>query len=142
MASIIALVSGVLMSIQGVWNTRLRESIGIWCTNSFVQGTGFLFALIILLFVRDANLTGFKSVNKFYLLSGIIGVGIVYTVIISISQLGPPQATLLILIAQITMSYLIQLFGWFGEEKSPFQWTKLLGVGIMILGIFIFQWKK
>jgi len=39
-------------------------------------------------------------------------------------------------------AYLIELLGWFGTEKSNFMWTKLVGVGVMVLGIIVFQWKK
>lgn len=142
MASIIALISGLLMSIQGVWNTRLTEKLGLWFANTIEQMGGLILALVILFFVRDANLTGLKSVNKIYLFSGFIGAAIVYTVIVAIAKLGPAPATMLILIAQMIGAYLIQLFGWFGEEKVPFQWIKLAGVCIILVGIVIFQWDK
>ncbi|MGL6174109.1 MAG: DMT family transporter [Cellulosilyticaceae bacterium] len=142
MSWIIALISGLLMSIQGVWNTRLTEKVGLWFANSIEQLGGLIVALIVLAFVKDANLTGLKAVNKMYLLTGAIGAGIVYTVILSISRLGPAQATMLILIAQMLGAYCIQLFGLFGEEKIPFQWMKLVGVAVMLVGIVIFQWEK
>ena len=34
---IVALVSGALMSIQGVFNTEVTKQTGTWLTNSFVQ---------------------------------------------------------------------------------------------------------
>ncbi|MGL4736632.1 MAG: DMT family transporter, partial [Cellulosilyticaceae bacterium] len=86
MGTITAIISGVLMSMQGVWNTRVTEKAGIWFTNSIVHFVGLLTALIVLLFVRDANLDGLKAVNKIYLLGGLLGAGIVYTVILSISK--------------------------------------------------------
>ncbi|MGL4344401.1 MAG: DMT family transporter [Cellulosilyticaceae bacterium] len=139
MGSIVAIVSGLLMSMQGVWNTRLTEKAGIWFTNSIVHFVGLIFALIVLLFVRDGNLEGVKAVNKLYLFGGVLGAGIVYTVIISISKLGPAGATMLILIAQIIGSYLIELFGLFGTDKVHFQWTKVIAVGLMIAGIIVFK---
>lgn len=142
MASLIAVLSGILMSVQGVFNTRLTEKSGIWFSNTIIHCIGLLTCLIILIFVRDADISGLKSVNKFYLLGGAIGVGIVYTVILSISKLGPAGATMLILIAQLVASYLIELFGLFGTEKVDFQWTKLLAVGVIAVGIVLFQWKK
>ncbi|MEF9958889.1 MAG: DMT family transporter [Niameybacter sp.] len=142
MASLVAILSGLLMSIQGVFNTRVNEKAGLWFTNAIVHGIGLITCLIVLVFVRDADLGGLKSVNKFYLLGGVLGAGIVYTVILSISKLGPAGATMLILIAQIVGSYLIQLLGLFGTEKSTFQWTKLLAVGVIAAGIVLFQWKK
>lgn len=142
MALITAALSGLLMSIQGVWNTRITEKAGIWFTNSIVHATGLLFCLIVLFFIRDANIEGLKSVNKFYLLSGVLGAGIVYTVILSMEKLGPAYAVMTILIVQIVSAYLIELFGLFGTERVTFEWTKLIGVGVMLIGIVIFQWKK
>lgn len=142
LASIVAIISGLLMSMQGVWNTRLTEKSGLWFTNAFVHGIGFATCLILLDFVRDANLDGFKTVNKFYLLGGVVGAGIFYSVVFAISKLGPAGATMLILIAQLIGSYMIELFGMFGTEKSPFQWMKCLGIAVIIAGIVIFQWKK
>lgn len=44
---IIALVSGALMSIQGVFNTEVTKQSSTWTTSTFVQATGFLACLII-----------------------------------------------------------------------------------------------
>ena len=41
---IIALISGALMSIQGVFNTEVTKSSSVWAANSWVQLTAFLFA--------------------------------------------------------------------------------------------------
>lgn len=142
MSMMMAVISGILMSIQGVFNTRVTEKSGIWFTNSIVNFTGFIFCLIVLFFVRDANVEGLKSVNKLYLLGGILGAGIVYTVVVAMGKLGPAYAVMIILIAQMIAAYLIELFGIFGTEKTPFMWTKVAGVGIMIVGIVLFQWQK
>lgn len=142
MGTITAIISGLLMSVQGVWNTRVTEKAGIWFTNSIVHLVGLITAVTVLLFVRDANLDGIKAVNKVYLLGGLLGAGIVYTVILSISKMGPAQATMIILIAQILGSYMIELFGLFGTEKVTFQWTKVIAVGLMIAGIVIFKLDK
>lgn len=142
MAIIMAVLSGALMAVQGVWNTRVTEKIGLWLTNSIVQLVGLITCGIILFFTKDAQLDGFKDINKFYLLSGVLGAGIVYTVVVSMGKLGPGLAVMIILITQIVVAYLIELFGLFGTEKVPFMWTKLLGVIIMAAGILLFQWKK
>lgn len=139
---ITALVSGVLMSLQGVFNTRVSEKAGMWFTTGIVHFTAFIVCVIVLFFTRDANVLGLKMVNKWYLLGGVLGAGISATVIVAMAHLGPAFAVMLILIAQMTSAYLIELLGWFGTEKSSFVWTKLVGVGVMVLGIIIFQWKK
>lgn len=138
---IVSLISGALMSIQGVFNTRVTEGAGVWLTNAFVQGTAFIVCIIALWITRDGDLAGLAGVNKFYLLGGVIGAGITYTVILGISALGPAYAIMLILIAQMIVAYLIELLGWFGTESPGFSWCKLLGVGLMIGGIIVFQCK-
>lgn len=44
---IIALISGALMSIQGVFNTEVTKQSSTWTTSTFVQATGFLACLLI-----------------------------------------------------------------------------------------------
>lgn len=139
---IISLISGALMSIQGVFNTRVTEKAGLWLTSSIVQGTALLVCVISLWITKDGDLGGLKEVNKFYLLGGVIGAGITYTVIRGMTSLGPAYAIMLILISQMIVAYLIEVLGWFGTEKLGFEWHKLIGVAFMLGGIIVFQWKK
>ena len=139
---ITALISGVLMSVQGVFNTRVSEKTGLWLSSSIVHFIAFIVCVLILLFVRDDNVEGLKMVNKWYLLGGVLGAGITYTVIVAMSNLGPAYAVMLILIAQMISAYIIEVFGWFGQKQADFTWTKLAGVFVMLVGIVIFQWKK
>lgn len=78
---------------------------------------------------------------KYMLLGGVIGAGITWTVIKSMEQLGPAKAALLIVIAQLTVAYVIELFGMFGVEKEPLEWRKLGGLALSLIGVAIFQWK-
>ena len=55
--------------------------------------------------------------------------------------LGPAKAALLIVVSQLLVAYLIELFGIFGVEKAPFEWRKVIGMVIAIAGIIIFKWK-
>lgn len=142
---IIALVSGALMSIQGVFNTGVTKQTGPWITNSFVQLTGFFVCLSIWFFVerKETTVSGLLQVQpKYLLLGGLIGAMITWTVILSMQKLGPAKAVLLIVIAQIVIAYCIELFGLFGVEKAEFQWSKVLGVLLAAGGVGLFQWKS
>ena len=57
-------------------------------------------------------------------------------------SLGPAKAAMLIVISQLAVAYIIELLGIFGVDKQPFEWRKLLGMGIAIVGIIIFKWQK
>lgn len=140
---IISVISGILMSVQGVFNSAVTNKTGVWIAAAFVQATAFIVCITAWLVTgRDSSLMAVVSVRPVYLLSGgIIGAFITYTVIMGMNTLGPAQAVLFIITAQIVSAYLIELFGMFGTEKSSFQWSKLAGVVIMIAGIIIFKWK-
>lgn len=141
---IIALISGALMSIQGVFNTGVTKQAGNWLTNSWVQLTGFIVCVVIwLIKERQENAISslFQVDHKYMLLGGVIGAFITLTVIISMKNLGPAQAVLLIVISQVVVAYLIELFGWFSVERTGFQWSKLVGVLVAVAGLVIFKRK-
>lgn len=130
------------MAIQGVFNTQVTKTTGMWVSNGWVQLTAFLVCLAAWLVTgRDSIASIGKVEPKYVLLGGVIGAAITWTVIKSIDQLGPAKATLFIIVAQIAVSYLIELFGLFGMDKEPFEWKKLIGLAAAIIGIVIFQWE-
>lgn len=75
------------------------------------------------------------------LLGGIFGAAITYTVVKSMSSLGAAKAVMIIVVAQVGVAYLIELFGMFGVDKTGFEFRKLLGVALSIAGIIVFKWK-
>ena len=143
---LIALISGALMSVQGVFNTKVTEASSMWAANAFVQFTAFLVCIVAWLF---ADRTSFREVlavePKYFLLGGAMGAFITLTVIKSMDALGPAKAVMLIVIAQLIIAYLIELFGMFGStysvEKQPFSWRKVIGALIAIGGFVLFKWK-
>lgn len=139
---LIAIISGACMAIQGVFNTQVTKTTGMWVSNGWVQLTAFLVCLAAWLVTgRDSIASIGKVEPKYVLLGGVIGAVITWTVIKSMDQLGPAKATLFIIVAQIAVSYLVELFGLFGMDKEPFEWKKLIGLAAAIIGIVIFQWE-
>ncbi len=82
----------------------------------------------------------FSIDRKYMLLGGVMGAFITWTVIKSMDGLGPAKATLLIVVTQILVSYIAEVFGLFGVEKAAFEWRKLIGAALAIAGIVVFRW--
>ena len=129
---IIALVSGALMSIQGVFNTEVTKQTSI-C--AFI-------ACVIMWFFTGRNEVGglFQVEPKYMLAGGVMGALITYTVIKSVGTLGPAKSALLIVVAQIIVAYAIEVMGLFGVDKVGFEWKKAIGALVAIAGIIIFRW--
>ena len=139
---ILAMISGTLMSVQGVFNAEVTKQTSVWVSASFVQFTALIVCLAAWFFTgREGSLGGIISVNpKYMLLGGAMGAFITFTVIQSMNQLGPAKATIFIVTLQLVVSYVIELFGLFGVDKVDFEWKKLLGLAAIVVGIIVFRW--
>ncbi len=140
---LVALLSGALMSIQGVFNTEVTKQSSLWVSTGWVQLSAFLVCVLAWLFTGRESIGALWQVeNKYTLLGGVIGAFITITVIQSMSALGPARSAMLIVISQLIVAYVIELFGMFGVDKQPFEWRKILGMAVAIVGIVIFKWQK
>ena len=138
---LIAVLSGTLMSVQGVFNTQVTKTAGMWVSNGWVQFSAFI-ACVIMWFFTGRNEVGglFQVEPKYMLAGGVMGALITYTVIKSVGTLGPAKSALLIVVAQIIVAYAIEVMGLFGVDKVGFEWKKAIGALVAIAGIIIFRW--
>lgn len=139
----IALISGALMSLQGVFNTEVTKQSSMWVSASWVQFSALVTCLVIWAASDRSGFAALMKVSpKYMMLGGVFGAFITYTVIQSMASLGPAKATMLIVIAQLSVSWLVELMGMFGVEKGMFSWRRLLGLLAAIVGVVIFEWEK
>ena len=139
---ITALISGALMSVQGVFNTEVTKQTSLWVSTGWVQLTALLASVIIWFCTGRAPISSLMQVSpKYMLIGGIIGTFITVTVIQSMGSLGPAKAVMLIVVSQLLVAYVIELFGLFGMERQPFLWRKVLGMILAIVGIVVFRWE-
>jgi len=139
---ITALISGALMSIQGVFNTEVTKNTSVWVSSTWVQFTALIVCVCAWFFTGRESFAGIVNMNqKYMLLGGVFGAFITYTVIKSMGLLGPAKAVMIIVISQLLVAYLIELFGMFGVEKVDFEWKKVIGMAIAIGGVVLFKWE-
>ena len=136
-----SIIAGAAMSIQGVMNTRLQDSVGLWEANAFVQGTAFVLSLIVMWIFGKGDWKALLSAPKWNLLGGALGLVITVTVMLSIKGLNPTVAISTILIAQLLVAAAIEYFGWMGQEKAAFAIKQWLGLALMLGGVVLFKWK-
>ncbi len=138
-----ALLSGALMSIQGVFNTNLTKQTSLWLATGWVQITAFLICVGAWFFTGREPIGKLMTAEPKYILAGgVIGAFITITVIQSMAGLGQAKAAMLIVISQIVVAYLIELLGIFGMEKASFEWRKVIGMAVAIGGIILFKWES
>ncbi|MFD2444581.1 DMT family transporter [Bacillus sp. CGMCC 1.16607] len=136
---IFSIIAGVFISLQGVFNSKLSKVISPWHTTTIVHLVGFIFAMIIYLFVRDGKVKGFQEVPIIYAFGGMFGVLIVVGEMTAINLLGMSMAIATLLIAQLLCAFIVDMKGLFGVRKLQVTTQQLIGMAMMIAGVIIFK---
>jgi bacterial/archaeal transporter family-2 protein len=137
--SLFAFLGGAFITLQGVANTRISQDIGTWQTASITQFTGFLVSLLILMFARDKKWKRLKNVKPLYLTSGAFAAIIIFSNVTSIEYVGVTLSISVLLIAQLSLTFLIDGKGWFGIPKQKMRLPQFVGIAMMIVGVAILQ---
>ncbi|MNC16735.1 hypothetical protein D3C75_645960 [compost metagenome] len=136
---IFAFIGGACITLQGVANARISQDIGTWQAATITQLTGFIMALAILLFVRDGKKLGLKKVKPLYLTGGGLAAFIIFSEVTAIQNIGVTFTISALLIAQLFLTFLIDINGWFGVAKQKMRLPQFFGIGMMIAGVIILK---
>jgi bacterial/archaeal transporter family-2 protein len=137
--SLFAFLGGAFITLQGVANTRISQDIGTWQTAAITQFTGFLVSLLVLMFLKDKNWKKLKNVKPLYLTSGAFAAIIIFSNVVSIQYVGVTLSISVILIAQLSLTFLIDGKGWFGIAKQKMRLPQFIGIAMMIVGVVILR---
>ena len=135
----LALIAGSMVSLQNIFNAKVNERAGSWATTTLVLGLGFVASLAISLMVEGLNTFRLQKMEPWYWFSGLIGVGVVICLVQGTKLLGPTFAISIVMTSQLGFALLWDSLGWLGLEKVPFTFNQLLGVIVILGGIFVFK---
>lgn len=134
-----AFLGGAFITLQGVANTRISQDIGTWQAATVTQFTGFLMAMLILMFIRDEKWKKFKQVNPLYLTGGAFGAVIIFSNVEAIQKIGVTLSIAVILISQLGLTFVIDGNGWFDLKKQKMKLPQFIGIGMMVIGVVILR---
>ncbi len=138
---ILVFFGGLAVAVQSAINGNLGQKIGVFEGGfvSFLVGTVTLF--LIMLFFGRGNIVEVFQVPKWQLLGGVLGAFFVSSMVLAVPRLGVGAALFTVIVAQLTMSSLIDHFGWLGMKQIPLDWNRLAGLGLMIVAIILYTRK-
>lgn len=134
---ILALLGGIAVTLQGQFMGVMDTSIGTRESVFITYAGGGLVITIFMLFLRGGNLRAVTAVPWYALTAGLLGLVIVGTIGFTVPRLGLTSALTLVLAGQYIASVLIERFGWFGAPVRPFEWTRALGIFLLLLGVWL-----
>lgn len=130
---------GSLIASQTAVNARLRSFVvSPFLTSliSFSIGLVFLVIAMPLLGQSFALPSGLGDQPLWIWVGGICGVLFITVNVLLFSHLGAVETTILPLLGQILMALAIDHFGWFRATQSSLTPLRLLGVGVLVIGLF------
>ncbi|CRK82062.1 DMT family transporter [Neobacillus massiliamazoniensis] len=136
---LLALFAGALVGLQNIFNSKVNEQSGFYATTTLVLGLGFLASLTFGLIFEGTHLFNLQNMKTWYWFSGLLGVGVVICLVQGIKLLGPTYAISLALTTQLVVALLSDSTGLMGLEKVPFTPKQLIGVLVIVGGIFVFK---
>ena len=128
------------MSVQGVFNTQVTKTTGMWVSNAWVQFSALLFMSCGLACGRKGQLRGYRQSGA--------QIRAAWrcdrrrdqrTVTGSMAQLGPAKAAFFIVMSQLIVAYLIEVMGLFSHEKEPLEWRRVISMVIALIGVAVFS---
>ncbi|MGN7453592.1 DMT family transporter [Paenibacillus pasadenensis] len=134
-----AVASGLLLSLQNLFNANVDRKAGMWTTTTLVLGMGFAAALLLGLAAEGAALFQLAGMEPWFAFSGLIGIGVVTCMVQGVKRLGPTFAVSLALCSQLAFAMLWDSMGWLGLERVPLEPTRLAGVLLLAAGIVVFK---
>ncbi|HVL96646.1 MAG TPA: DMT family transporter [Solirubrobacteraceae bacterium] len=139
-AVLLTALTGGLIALQAPINSGLGKQIGTFQAAFFslLVGTTLLCGIAALAGTGGLSaLAGVRDVGWVYLLGGLLGAAYVTTVLVTVRTLGAGGIVAATISGQLTMSVIVDQFGWLGVERAPATPWRILGLVLLAAGTFL-----
>lgn len=134
---LIGLAGGVAVGLQSPLASILSQRLGVWESIFIVHLGGTLLALIPLLLYGGGRLKEWRSVPWYALLAGIFGLVVIAAISYMIPRIGVAGSIITVVSGQLLVGTLLDHFGWLGAIERPLDAPRLLGLAILMLGVWL-----
>jgi transporter family-2 protein len=135
-----AILIGTLMPIQAGINAELARLVKqpyLGAFISFFTGTLFLSVILLIQGVSNHQIKSLNSASPILFLGGFLGALFVGSSIFFIPKMGATSMMVAYIIGQLVMSVCMDHFGWFGVPVNPVNFSKILGLALLFVGLFM-----
>ena len=131
-----AALVGIFVAFMVLFNGTLAASYGNFSALIIIHTVGLIGISTYLIIKRENNRIN-QSIPFYLFLGGAVGVLLVFFNNICFSAIGVSLTIAFGLFGQIVMSLIVDHFGFFGLNKTPFNYKKLLGLFLIFIGVYI-----
>lgn len=143
---LLSLISGFALTFQVGVNGALRIKLGnplLSSLISFCVGTLGIGIILSMVSLNSSNslpsITNFKNTSWWMFTGGLLGAFYIFTTIYASPKIGFANMFSLVLCGQIILTVLFDHFGILGNTIHATTPLRLLGITLLILGVYIIQ---
>lgn len=142
---ILPVLAGMAIAVQSGINSQLRTAVGNPLLAAFISFLGGTIVLsLLLIFSKEAlpSLSAFSTISWYKFTGGLLGVFVVTNAIVSVQQIGAANMYVLIIAGQLCAALVMDHFGVLGLRQNPVTVQKLLGILLIIAGVYLVNRTK
>jgi bacterial/archaeal transporter family-2 protein len=138
-AVVLTAAVGGLIALQAPINSVLGRSVGTFQAAfvSFAIGTLLLAVVAGLARGGFGQIGGARDLTWYYLTGGVLGAAYVTTVLVTVRSLGAGAVVAATIAGQLSMSVVVDRFGWLGVAQQPITAMKVTGIVLLSLGVLL-----
>ena len=136
-ALVLSALAGALVAMQPPINSKLGQAVGNFAAATISFSVGTLALLAVTVAVGGHHVSDIRHVPWWYFAGGFIGAVFVASSLITVRTLGAGGVVAATIAGQLTFSVVIDRFGLLGLPEKPLAATRLLGVALLALGVFL-----
>lgn len=133
---LLAVLGGATLSVQAAINGRLGSQMGVLKSAFLTFSVGALVTALLIFYFEPVQAVTLLDVPKWQLMGAMLGVPYIVIMVVAVQRIGTGIATVAVIFGQLTMSMLIDHFGWLGNTSIHFTYTRLGAV--ICLGIVLY----
>lgn len=137
-----ALCAGLFVGVQGIFNRHVNMKVSSWAATAFILATGSAASLVFGFILDGTAIFNFEQMKPIYWLFGLVGIGVIFCTMTAMKKIGPTKTIVIGVIAQLTTSMIFDMTGFLVLPKMDIEWTHVVGLALMIVGITIFNHTK
>ena len=134
---LIGLAGGIAVGMQGPLASILTQRMGPLESSFIVHIGGAIISIVPLLIIGGGKLSQWRSAPWYALLAGVFGLIVLSAVSYTIPRIGVAAAIVSIVAGQILLSAVLDHFGWLGAAVRPLDPPRLLGLAVVLLGVWL-----
>jgi transporter family-2 protein len=134
---VLGLLGGIAVGLQGPLSSMITGRIGLMESIFIVHLGGALIIGIPLLLRGGGHLSQWRSIPWYALLSGSLGLVIIAAISYTIPRVGVAATVTLVVAGQLTLSAILDHFGWLGTDERHLDLPRLVGIAVLFVGVWL-----